>query len=47
LVIGVDKHADPQISLVKGADNDARSLSDALVRYAGSRQDQKILLSTD
>jgi len=35
LVIGVDKYSDPQISPLKGADNDARTLSDALVRYAG------------
>jgi hypothetical protein len=47
LVIGVDKYADPQISPLKGADNDARLMSDALVRYAGFPQDQVILLSTD
>ena len=47
LVIGVDKYTDPQISPLKGADNDARTLSDALVRYAGFPQDQVILLSTD
>lgn len=47
LVIGVDKYSDPQISPLKGADNDARTLSDALVRYAGFPQDQVILLSTD
>jgi hypothetical protein len=47
LVIGVDKYSDPQISPLKGADNDARTLSDALVRYAGFPQDQVILLATD
>jgi Caspase domain len=47
LLIGVDKYSDPQISPLKGADNDARTLSDALVRYAGFPQDQVILLSTD
>src|SRR5712691_2393214 len=47
LVIGVDKYSDPQISQLKGADNDARMLSDSLVRYAGFPQDQVILLSTD
>ncbi len=47
LVIGVDKYADPQISPLKGSDNDARLLADSLVRYAGFPQDQVILLSTD
>lgn len=47
LVIGVDKYIDPQISPLKGADNDARMMADALVRYAGFPQDQVILLSTD
>jgi hypothetical protein len=47
LVIGVDKYADPQISPLRGADNDARTLSDALIRYAGFPQDQVLLLSTD
>jgi len=46
LVIGVDKYVDPQISPLKGSDNDARMISDALVRYAGFPQDQVILLST-
>lgn len=46
LVIGVDKYIDPQISQLKGSDNDARQISDALVRYAGFPQDQVILLST-
>src|SRR5215470_17478009 len=30
LVIGVDKYNDPQISSLKGADNDARLVADAL-----------------
>lgn len=47
LVIGVDQYADPQISPLKGAANDAKTLADALVRYAGFPQDQVILLSTD
>ena len=46
LVIGVDKYMDPQISPLKGSDNDARLIADALVRYAGFPQDQVILLST-
>jgi tetratricopeptide (TPR) repeat protein len=47
LVIGVDKYTDPQISPLKGSDNDARLIADSLVRYAGFPQDQVILLSTD
>lgn len=47
LVIGVDKYTDPQISPLKGSDNDARMISDALVRFAGFPRDQVILLSTD
>ncbi len=47
LVIGVDQYADPQISPLKGAANDAHALTDALIRYAGFPQDQVILLATD
>ena len=47
LVIGVDKYQDPQISPLKGSDNDARLIADALVRYAGFPRDQVILLATD
>ena len=47
LVIGVDKYIDPQISPLKGSDNDARMIADALVRYAGFPPDQVILLSTN
>ena len=47
LVIGVDKYVDPQISPLKGSDNDARMIADALVRYSGFPQDQVILLSTN
>ena len=46
LVIGVDKYVDPQISPLKGSDNDARQIADALVRFAGFPQDQVIVLST-
>lgn len=46
-MIGVDKYTDPQISPLKGSDNDARLIANALVRYAGFPQDQVILLSTD
>src|SRR5205814_9880348 len=47
LVIGVDKYVDPQISALKGSDNDARLIADALVRYSGFPRDQVILLATD
>jgi tetratricopeptide (TPR) repeat protein len=47
LVIGVDKYIDPQISPLKGSDNDARLVADALIRYAGFPQDQVILLATN
>jgi Flp pilus assembly protein TadD len=46
LVIGVNKYTDPQISPLKGSDNDAQQIADALVRYAGFPRDQVILLST-
>ncbi len=47
LVVGVDKYADPQISPLRGAANDAHVLADTLVRYAGFPTDQVILLATD
>lgn len=47
LVIGVDKYRDAQISPLKGSDNDARTLADALVRFAGFPPDQVILMATD
>lgn len=47
LVVGVDKYADTQITTLGGASNDARSLADALVRYAGFPADQVILLDTN
>lgn len=47
LVVGIDKYADPQISTLRGAANDARTLADALVRYAGFPQDQVIVLASD
>src|SRR4030081_3947420 len=47
LVVGVDKYQDPQISPLKGSDNDARLIANALARKAGFPQDQVILLSTD
>jgi hypothetical protein len=47
LIIGVDKYHDRQISRLSGADNDAKSLQNALVQYAGFPEDQIILLATD
>jgi hypothetical protein len=47
LVVGVDKYADPQVSPLRGAANDARILAETLVRYAGFPSDQVILLATD
>ncbi len=47
LVIGVDRYADTQITTLGGASNDARSIADALVRYAGFPPDQVILLASD
>ncbi|MGH9938296.1 MAG: caspase family protein, partial [Blastocatellia bacterium] len=47
LIIGVDKYADSSISPLDGASNDAKTLADALVRYAGFPADQVILLAND
>lgn len=47
LVIGVDEYQDSQINRLSGATNDAKSLANALVRYAGFPSDQVILLASD
>src|SRR5262249_15138113 len=47
LVIGVDRYADGQVPALGGASNDAKSIADALVRFAGFPQDQVILLASD
>lgn len=47
LVVGVDQYQDSQVGRLRGADNDAHSLRDALVRYAGFPEDQIVLLATD
>jgi hypothetical protein len=47
LVVGVDRYVDPQISSLRGAANDARTLADALIKYSGFPPDQVILLATD
>jgi caspase domain-containing protein len=46
LVIGVDQYQDDEISDLKGASNDAESLADALIRYAGFPSDQVIALTS-
>lgn len=46
LLIGVDKYHDSNISPLRGAANDANSLRDVLVRYAGFPPDQVVVLST-
>lgn len=47
LVIGIDKYQDVEIAGLEGASNDARSVADALSRYAGFPPDQVTLLSSD
>lgn len=47
LVIGVDDYTDPTITKLNGAANDARTLADALSKYAGFPEDQVTLLSSD
>lgn len=46
IVIGIDKYSDAQISALKGAERDAKTLADALVQYAGFPADQVTLLAT-
>ena len=38
LVIGIDEYSDPSINRLNGAVNDAKTLADALVEYAGFPQ---------
>jgi formylglycine-generating enzyme required for sulfatase activity len=47
LIIGVDDYEDSQISKLEGASNDAKSLAQALIGYAGFPDDQVILLASD
>jgi hypothetical protein len=47
LLIGVDRYEDSNIGPLRGAANDANSLKDVLIRYAGFPQDQVIVLSTN
>jgi uncharacterized caspase-like protein len=46
LLIGVDQYQDSNITPLRGAANDAQSLKDTLVKYAGFPPDQVIVLST-
>ncbi len=46
LLIGVDRYEDSNIGALKGAANDANSLKDVLVNYAGFPADQVVVLST-
>lgn len=47
LIVGVDQYDDRDIGGLYGASNDATSLRDALVAYAGFPEDQVILLASD
>ena len=47
LIVGVDKYKDKQIGSLNGADNDAKSLADALIQHAGFLADQVVLLATN
>lgn len=47
LVIGVDQYADTQITTLGGASNDAKTLANALIRYAGFPPEQVTLLASD
>lgn len=47
VIVGVDVYEDGGISGLFGASNDATSLRDALVEYAGFPRDQVILLASD
>jgi hypothetical protein len=47
IVIGVDQYADTQITTLGGAVNDAKTLANALVQYAGFPADQVTLLASD
>lgn len=47
LIIGVDQYADTQITTLGGASNDAKTLANALIRYAGFPGEQVTLLASD
>ena len=47
LVIGVDQYADTQITTLGGASNDAKTLANGLIQYAGFPVEQVTLLASD
>ena len=47
LIVGVDQYADTQITTLGGASNDAKTLANALIRYAGFPSEQVTLLASD
>jgi len=47
VVIGVDQYADTQITTLGGASNDAKTLANALVQYAGFPSEQVTVLASD
>src|SRR5688572_20935392 len=47
LIVGVDQYADTQITTLGGASNDAKTLANALIRYAGFPEEQVTLLASD
>lgn len=47
LIIGVDQYADTQITTLGGASNDAKTLANAVIQYAGFPSEQVTLLASD
>jgi len=47
VVIGVDQYADTQITTLGGASNDAKTLANALIQYAGFPGEQVTVLASD
>src|SRR5687768_843841 len=47
LIIGVDQYADTQITTLGGASNDARTLANAMIQYAGFPSEQVTVLASD
>ena len=47
LIVGVDQYADTQITTLGGASNDAKTLANALIQYAGFPNEQVTLLASD
>lgn len=47
LIIGVDQYEDTQVNKLEGASRDAKTLADALNRYAGFPKEQVIVMTSD